>query len=170
MGTHGALEKDCTDGLEPGAVLSEDQAKALVHPEFVDFVRRVQEGELADEEERWLALFMAHMAALQRDGTIDAFTIFAAGKLNNMRKEATYVDVENGTVTSDPAALDTRLLPILILFSALFLFVMLLLCVSQKALQLNDVMLLLKPLPDDLTGFDIIRPAMETWKNTGDPT
>lgn len=151
------------DGLEPGAILSEDQKKALVHPEFVDFVRRVQAGELADGERRWLVLFMAHMAALQRDGTVDAFTIFTAGNLNKMPKEATYVDVENGAVISDPATVDTGLLPILILFSAWFLMGMLIICVSQKALQREEAIALLKLLPDELTGVDVLRSGFEQW-------
>lgn len=89
------------NGWTPCVVLTERQQTMMTeHPEFAEFVRRLQAGELSTVEERTQALVAATVAKNDRDGTNERWKPITEQGLNQRRIRATYVDVTEMGFTS----------------------------------------------------------------------
>ena len=88
-------------GWTSDVMLTERQQKMIAeHPEFADFVRRVQSGEISTPDERVQAFAAASLAKDNRDGTSARWQPVADQGLNQIRIRATYVDVTETGFTS----------------------------------------------------------------------
>lgn len=92
------------NGWTPNSTLTELQQTMLaVHPEYSEFVRRLQAGDLLTVEERTQAFAVAIAARMERDGSNARWQPVVEQGLNQRRIRATYVDVTETGFTSPEA-------------------------------------------------------------------
>ena len=146
-GEEGASDLDLTD---------QQQKDVADHPEFADFVRRVQTGGFADLTERRAVWAAAVTAKQQREGALSRWEPFFTQGLQSIRLKATYVDVSaGGDSWTDPNTFDNDFAKFMCTGGVGFLIVMLMVAVyTRKSLEVGD---LLESVPDDVTGMDMLR-------------
>jgi AbiV len=143
-------------GGDASELTAQQQQMIVDHPEFSDFVRRVQAGELDDLGERQKEWAAAMTAKEQRDGTIKQWLPLITGGLQELRLAATYVDVGESGDTVRAPDLNDAVMPELLCAGAMGLLLLVLALASSQRETL-DVQDLAGSMPDDLTGFDVLR-------------
>jgi AbiV family abortive infection protein len=139
--------------------LTDQQQQAIAaNPEFAEFVRRVQAGELSESKARLEAWGAAAVAKEKRDGTFKSWEPLMTTGLQRLRLAATYVDIgESGDAVTGPDLNDAGLPGGLCAGAAGVL--VLSLALASYVRETLDVRDLLGSVPDDMTGFDLLRRA-----------
>jgi len=110
---------------------------------------------LTDSKARLDAWGLAAVAKEQCDGTSKNWNPFTTAGLQRLRLAATYVDVgESGDAVSEPEWNNAELPGILC--AAAWGLLLLVLALASKVRETLDVQDVLEPLPDDLTGADLL--------------
>jgi AbiV family abortive infection protein len=136
----------------------QQQQTMAAHPELAAFVRRVHAGELPESKARLEAWALAAVAKEQRDGTFKRWQPLIETGLQRLRLAGTYVEVgESGDVVSAPDLKDATLPEGLCAGAACV--VVLALALASNVRETLDVRELMGSVPDDLTGFDLLRRA-----------